>query len=204
MWCFYSEYIKIVYFSLWCSLEKRKAKKAIPKHFPAAERSRKCVWRRKRKRGGRGGGNGGGRRLWRTIPKMWIWIVEMRKYYEIFHWIHPHTNFVLSGYNFFCCCCWCLDCLRKRKASKIWASRSFAPHKHAHTMERNFHLFYSLTKLTSILFLPFYSNIIKAVKRAKVSERRRTICYSVSFRKSLLSPRVCVCARDVCGSVAKE
>lgn len=113
-------------------------------------------------------------------------------------------NSFFRAITFFCCCCWCLDCLRKRKASKIWASRSFAPHKHAHTMERNFHLFYSLTKLTSILFLPFYSNIIKAVKRAKVSERRRTICYSVSFRKSLLSPRVCVCARDVCGSVAKE
>lgn len=36
--------------------------------------------------------------------------------------------------------------------------------------ERNFHLFYSLTKLTSILFLPFYSNIIKAVRSERDGE----------------------------------
>lgn len=46
--------------------------------------------------------------------------------------------------------------------------------------EKNFHLFYSLTKLTSILFLPFYSNIIKAVR---MERRRKTICYRVSFRE---------------------
>lgn len=91
----------------------------------------------------------------------------------------------------------------KRKASKIWASRSFAPHKHAHTMERNFHLFYSLTKLTSTYFC-FFSNIIKAVKRAKVSEEQfvtvlpscvylRPTMYVVQFRKYRRRLRKHVC-----------
>lgn len=190
MWCFYSEYIKIVYFSLWCSLEKQKPK-SDSETFSSSRAE--CVWRRKRK-----GGWG----------EMWIWIVEMREYYEIFHWTYPHPAFVLLGYSFFCCCCWCLDCLRKRKASKIWASRSFAPHKHAHTMERNFHLFYSLTKLTSNLFLPFYSNIIKAVKRAKVSEREPASedeqFASVYHFGRAFPPCVCLCTHDVCGSVVKE
>lgn len=56
--------------------------------------------------------------------------------------------------------------------------------------EKNFHLFYSLTKLTSILFLPFYSNIIKAVRKER---RRKTICYSVSFREMCYYVcRICV------------
>lgn len=134
------------------------------------------VWEEKRKRGGEGGGSN-------CEERFRIWIVEIQKY-EIFHWIHPLKTLLPLLM---------LWLPPKRKASKIWASRSFAPHKHAHTMERNFHLFYSLTKLTSTYFC-FFSNIIKAVKRAKVSEEQfvtvlpscvylRPIMYVVQFRK---------------------
>lgn len=105
---------------------------------------------------------------------MWIWIVEMWKYYEFL----PHTEFIYK--NLFLLKTFlpstasrllnCVPMLFSHVKKKIWAPDRFQTYKRrtkTKNGEKNFHLFYSLTKLTSILFLPFYSNIIKAVRMGR-------------------------------------
>ena len=80
---------------------------------------------------------------------------------RFFHWIHTHFTAITLLLSFLLLLLLMLFC---RLKAKIWASQ------HTQKEKKEFILF--LTKLTSILFLPFYSNIIKAVE-AHESEMER-------------------------------
>lgn len=86
---------------------------------------------------------------------------------RFFHWIHFSAKTFFPSTSAACLCCF----LQK-----------YELHTHTHThahgkRKKNFHLFYSLTKLTSILFLPFYSNIIKAVRMEREEEKQFVTVY---------------------------
>lgn len=159
MRCFYSEYIKIVYFSLWFFSSTRKRgfrSEKLLKHFQQG-----VMWAVKEEK---------------RFRKCEFELLKCENIMRFFHWIHSHftaITFLLSffasaaAYSAVCLCCFVV---RRRKYEL----------DNTHKREKKFILF--LTKLTSILFLPFYSNIIKAVKvHDREWERRKTICYSVSF-----------------------
>lgn len=76
----------------------------------------------------------------------------------------------------------------------FWSSFKFL-HTHCENRgwrERNFHLFYSLTKLTSILFLPFYSNIIKAVRSGEEEKQFVTVYHSAEKQENFGVWAMCV------------
>lgn len=113
----------------------------------------------------------------------------MWKYYEIFfHWIHFSAET-------FCCL---LDVFGYffgwRQNYELQSSFKFL-HTHCENRgwrERNFHLFYSLTKLTSILFLPFYSNIIKAVRSGEEEKQFVTVYHSAEKQENFGVWAMCV------------
>ena len=219
---FYSEYIKIVYFSLWVLSQGAKSKEAFLKYFSNSNWGRSFL-----SVGfffffflGKGDEKDGkGRSDKERFRKCEFELLKCENIMRFLHRIHTQAiiSLAFSDADAFNCLSLlvCFVGWKKEASQKKWAPDPLPKKKPNTQWERNFHLFYSLTKLTSILFLPFYSNIIKAVKRKRCTEKRigsgwasewsrKTICYTVSFleikkkkerKKQSIEKMPCTCAR---------